>query len=151
MPNMGTHVELRSRPGGNREQLPEAGHQWRQTKIATIRTARIESVKDGDVNWLASLMTSNVVAVHKDGQCACGTEGVKADLQHAFGLYDVERRILSSELTIRDHWAIEIDEMDSTMTLVDAGTGIQAHLKTVIVYARQEDGSWKIARLLELD
>ena len=121
-----------------------------RTKIATVRTAWIEAVKDGDVNRLGALMTGDVVAVHKDGKCACGREEVKADLQHAFGLYDVERSILSSEVVVRDHWAIEVDEMDSTMTPVSAGTGIRAHVKTVIVYARQEDGSWKIARLLEL-
>jgi len=50
----------------------------------------------------------------------------------------------------RDRLAIELDEMESTVTAVSSGMGIHAHVKIVIVYGRQADGEWKIARLMEL-
>lgn len=61
----------------------------------------------------------------------------------------MERKILSSGVAIRDSWAVELDEMDSTMTPRD-GMEIRAHVKMVIVHARQADGKWRVARLMEL-
>ena len=40
--------------------------------------------------------------------------------------------------------------MDSTTTSVSSGMEVQAHVKAVIVYARQSNGDWKVARLMEL-
>ena len=71
-------------------------------------------------------------------------------LQHIFSLYDVERRTLASGVIIRDKWAVELDEMDSGMTSVSSGMEVQTHVKVVIVYARQSNGDWKVARLMEL-
>jgi len=50
----------------------------------------------------------------------------------------------------RNQLAIELDEMESTVTPVSSGMEIHAHVKIVIVYGRQADGEWKIVRLMEL-
>ena len=71
-------------------------------------------------------------------------------LQHVFSLYDVEKKMLASGVIVRDNWAIELDEMGSTVTSVSSGMDVRAHVKTVIVYARQNNGDWKVARLMEL-
>lgn len=109
----------------------------------------MQAVRDGDTDRLANLVIEDVVAVTKDGHCITGKEALKARLQHGFGRYDVERKILSSGVVIRDNWAVELDEMDSTMTPRD-GMEIRAHVKMVIVHSRQADGKWKVARLMEL-
>ena len=120
------------------------------SKIAAVRQNWIQAVNDGDVSRLANYMTDDVVAVRRDGRCASGKDVLAAGLLEVFRLYDVERRILRSEVTVRDNWSFEIDEMDSTATPLRHGNEIHAHVKTVLVYARQADGSWKVARLLEL-
>jgi uncharacterized protein (TIGR02246 family) len=130
--------------------VPNAGTTLEQTKIATVRQAWMQTVRDGDANRLMNFVTDDVVAVLKDGRCICGKEALKAVLQHVFGMYDVERKILSSRLVTRDCWAIELDELESAMTPVSNEREIYAHLKTVIVYGRQADGEWKVARLMEL-
>jgi uncharacterized protein (TIGR02246 family) len=130
--------------------VPNAGTTLEQAKIAEVRQAWVQAVREGDGNRLTNFLTDDVVAVLKDGRCICGKETLKAFLQHAFGLYDVERKILSSRVMMRDKWAIELDEMESTVTPVSNAMYIHAHLKTVIVYGRQADGEWKVARLLEL-
>ena len=76
--------------------------------------------------------------------------GFKGGFAARFELYDVERNILSSRVVMRDNWAIELDEMESTVSPVRDGMHIHAHLKTVIVYGRQAEGEWKVARLMEL-
>jgi ketosteroid isomerase-like protein len=40
--------------------------------------------------------------------------------------------------------------MESTVTPVSSGMEVHAHVKIVVVYGRQADGEWKVARLLEL-
>ena len=129
---------------------PNAGATFEQTKIAAVRQTWMQAVRDGDANRLTDFVTDDVVAVLKDGQCVCGKESLKTVFQHVFGLYDVERKILSSRVVTRDGWAIELDELESTMTPVNNERDIYAHVKTVIVFGRQADGEWKIARLMEL-
>lgn len=127
-----------------------AGAAFEQAKIAAVRQTWMQAVRDGDANRLTEFVTDDVVAVLKDGRCVCGKESLKAVFQHVFGLYDVERSILSSRVMTRDAWAIELDELDSTMTPVNNERDIHAHVKTVVVFGRQSDGEWKIARLMEL-
>ena len=129
---------------------PRLDHSLEQAKIALVRQQWIQAVRDGDAERLANFITDDVVAVLKDGRCVTGKEAVHTELQHAFSLYDVERKALSTGIMLRDKWAIELDEMDSTMTPVTDGMEIRAHVKSVIVYGRQRDGEWKVARLMEL-
>ena len=121
-----------------------------EQKIAATRQAWMQAVRDGDANRLTNFVTDDVVAVLKDGRCICGKAALKTVLQHVFGMYDVQRNILSSRALTRDRWAIELDELESTMTPVNNERDIYAHVKTVIVFGRQADGEWKIARLMEL-
>jgi len=130
--------------------VPRLDSSLEQAKIVLVRQQWIQAVRDGDAEQLANFITDDVVAVLKDGRCVTGKEAVHAELRHAFSLYDVERKALSTGIVLRDNWAIELDEMDSTMTPVRDGVEIRAHVKTVIVYSRQRDGEWKVARLMEL-
>ena len=130
--------------------VPNAGTALEQAKIAGVRQAWMQAVRDADANRLANFVTDDVVAVLKDGRCICGKADLKALLQHIFWLYDVERKILSSRVATRNQLAIELDEMESTVTPVSGGMEIHAHVKIVIVYGRQADGEWKIVRLMEL-
>ena len=128
---------------------PNAGTTLEQ-KIAATRQGWMQAVRDGDANRLMNFVRDDVVVVSMDGRCICGKEALKAVFQHIFGMYDVERGILSSRVMTRDTWAIELDEVESTMTPVSNEREIYAHVKTVIVYGRQADGEWKVARLMEL-
>lgn len=129
--------------------VPNAGSTLDQAKIAGVRQAWMQAVVNGDANRLTNFVTDDVVAVWRDGRCICGKHALQEILQHVFGLYDVERKILSSRVVTRDQLAIELDEMESTMTQVGGGMEIHAQLKIVIVYGRQTDGGWKITRLME--
>jgi uncharacterized protein (TIGR02246 family) len=130
--------------------VPNAGTTLEQTKIAALRESWMQAVRDGDANRLMNFVTKDVVAVLKDGRCICGKEALETVFQHVFGLYDVERKILSSRVVTRDKWAIELDEMESTAMQMSSEMNIHARVKTVIVYGRQADGEWKVARLMEL-
>ena len=55
-----------------------------------------------------------------------------------------------TEVIVRDKWAFEIAEVESTLTPVSGGAQIHAHSSTVIVLVRQLDSSWRVARVLAL-
>jgi hypothetical protein len=90
--------------------VPNAGTALEQAKIAGVRQAWMQTVRDADAN-------------------RGGKADLKALLQHVFGLYDVERKILSSRVATRNQLAIELDEMESTVTPVSSGMEIHAHVK----------------------
>lgn len=130
--------------------VPKLDQSLEQAKIAAVRQEWVQAVCDSNADRLSNLTTDDVVAVLKDGQCVNGKQAVRATLQHIFSLYDVERKTLASGVIIRDNWAIVLDQMDSTSTSVSKGIEVRARVKTVIVYARQSNGDWKVARLMEL-
>ena len=122
----------------------------RLDQIAKLRKAWIEAAIEGDVNKLAALATDDVVAIHGNGQCACGKEEFQRDRLHAFGLFDVQRIVPSSEITVHDNWAIEVDEVESTRSRVGDVMPVDSQFKIVVVFRRQPDATWKVARILEL-
>jgi ketosteroid isomerase-like protein len=120
------------------------------SKIAAVREVWIAAVKGGDVDRLVSMVTDDVVGVFGNGRCVSGKEELKAAFMSGFGRFDMERRVVSAEVLLRDKWAFEIDEMEGKLTPIRGGTEIRAHLKTIVVFKRQSDASWKVARLLDL-
>jgi uncharacterized protein (TIGR02246 family) len=120
------------------------------SKIAAVRESWNLGLQDSDVNCIAGLMTDDVVLVHRDGRCVCGKEELKANLSHFFGMSDTERRLSSSDLIIHEKWAFQINEVESTTTAVRGGAPVHVQARSVVVFARQPDGSWKIARMIEL-
>jgi uncharacterized protein (TIGR02246 family) len=119
-------------------------------KIAALRKAWNAALQSQDTNGLAALMTDDVVFVYGNGRCVCGNEELQADILNRFERFDFDRRCSSAELVVRDKWAIEICEVESTLTAVRGGIQVHANSKTVIAFARQPDTSWKVARILEL-
>jgi ketosteroid isomerase-like protein len=120
------------------------------SKIAEVRTALNEAVKRSDVHQLTSLLTDDVAVVHEDGRCTCGKQEVEAFFLHAFARYDIEGTISSADVIVHDKWAIEMDEVDTTRESFGVGAPIKVHYKAILVYARQPDFSWKVARFIEL-
>jgi ketosteroid isomerase-like protein len=120
------------------------------SKLAAVREAWIAAVKDGDVNRLISMVTDDVVGVFGNGRCASGKEELKAAFTAGFARFDIERRVVSAEVVVRDKWAFEIDEMEGKLMPVRGGTQIRARLQTLVVFKRHSDASWKVARLVDL-
>lgn len=120
------------------------------SKIAAVREAWIAAVKNSDVDRLISMVTNGVVGVFGNGRCVSGKEELKAAFVGGFARFDIERRVVSAEVLIRDKWAFEIDEMEGKLTPVRGGTQVCARLETLVVFERQSDASWKVARLVDL-
>jgi ketosteroid isomerase-like protein len=121
-----------------------------RSRIAEVRKALNEAVKHSDVPQLLSLLTDDVVAVHVDGRCMCGKKEVKAFFHQAFARYDIEGMVLSSDVIVHDKWAIEMDEVETVRESFGVGAPVNIHFRSLFVFARQPDFSWKVARFIEL-
>ena len=120
------------------------------SKIAALREAWIAGMNDSDVDRLVSMVTDDVVGILGNGRCVSGKEELKAAFINGFGRFDIERRVVSAEVLVRDKWAFEIDELEGKLTPVRAGTQVTTQFKAIVAFKRQLDASWKIARLLDL-
>lgn len=129
---------------------PQSDSDSAVSKIAELRKAWNAALQVEDANSLAALMTDDVVFVYGSGRCVCGKEKLQADILNRFERFDLDRRCSRAEAVVRDKWAVEICEVESTLTTVRGGIELHANSRTVIAFARQPDNSWKVARILEL-
>jgi uncharacterized protein (TIGR02246 family) len=120
------------------------------SKIAAVWEVWNAALKANDASGLAAFVTDDVVFVHGNGRCVCGKEELKADFLKSFERFDFDRKFSPAEIVVRDKWAFEICEVESTLTAVRGGIQVRAHSRNVIAFARQPDSSWKVARVIEL-
>jgi uncharacterized protein (TIGR02246 family) len=120
------------------------------SKIAAVWDDWNAALKANDASLLGAFVTDDVVFVHGNGRCVCGKEELKADFLRSFERFDFDRKCSPAEIVVRDKWAFEICEVESTLTAVRGGIQVRARSRNVIVFARQLDSSWKVARVLEL-
>ena len=88
------------------------------SKIAALREAWIAAVKARDADRLSAMVTNDVVVVTGNGRCVCGEDELKVDLLKGFERFSIDQRVSSADVIIRDKWAFEISEVESTMTPV---------------------------------
>lgn len=129
----------------------KSGIESDESKIAAVRLALNQAVKGSDASRLVALATDDVVIVLHNGRCMSGKSEFERFFLRAFERWDLEGTVSSSELLVRDKWAIEIDEVHRTQVPLDgAGAPMHSHFEAVFVFARQSDASWKVARVIEL-
>ena len=122
-----------------------------RSEIAALRKSWVNAIINDDVSELTALVTDDVVAIHGDGQCSCGKDEFRRYLQHRLELWDVHRTTLSSEVILREDWAVEVDDVKTTRAAIGSDdTPIASQFNTVFVFRRQADACWKIARIIEL-
>jgi uncharacterized protein (TIGR02246 family) len=130
---------------------PKSGIDSDKSKIAAVRHALNQAMRESDAGRLAALATDDVVAVLHNGLCMSGKTDFEAFFLRAFERWDLEGTVSSSEVMVHDKWAIEIDKVQGKRAPVDgAGAPIHNHFQAVFVFARQPDASWKVARVIEL-
>jgi uncharacterized protein (TIGR02246 family) len=129
----------------------KSGTESDKSKIAAVRQALNQAVKDSDASRLVALATNDIVVVLHNGRCMSGKSEFERFFLQAFERWDLEGTVSSSEVLVRDKWAIEIDEVHGTRAPLDgAGAPMHTHFEAVFVFARQSDASWKVARVIEL-
>jgi ketosteroid isomerase-like protein len=120
-------------------------------RIKAVREAWIEAVKSGDIDRLTTMVTDDIVVVHRNGHCINGRDAVRAELLTDFRLFDFEQEDSLAEIVVHDKWALEFSEVESTATAIRGGARVKAHFGIIAVFQRQPDSSWKVARIIGLE
>jgi ketosteroid isomerase-like protein len=120
------------------------------SRISHVRAAWVAATKASNVTGLLALVTDDIIVVLANGKCLCGKDEVKTELIHGFDLFDVEPEESSDEISIHDRWAVEFIEAETSVSPVRAGAPLRVHSKTLAVFLRQPDLSWKVSRVIEL-
>ena len=95
-------------------------------------------------------MTDDAVFVQGNGQCVCGKKELQSDIANSLGRFEFDRRYLPAETVVVGKWAIEIRELETTLTTVRGAIQVHASSRSLLVFVRQAGTSWKVTRVLEL-
>jgi ketosteroid isomerase-like protein len=83
------------------------------------------------------------------GTPAVNTEsGLRDMAATGFGSYQADIRIEPVEIVILGEWAFARSNVSGTVTPRAGGDAIPVDVKQLVLYRRQADGSWKIARFI---
>lgn len=130
--------------------MPSASNEPVISSIATGRRNWLDSVRTGDTDRLASMVVDDIVVVHGDGRCVCGRDEVKEDFRKGFDAFSIDQDVKSVDVIVRRQWAVEISEVKTTLISRAEGEPKEFHSTTVVALHQQQDGSWKIRRVLGL-
>lgn len=111
-----------------------------QTEIAAVNRAFEDAARKGDMDRLASLYTSDAMALPPDGPLVKGRDHIKqmwGTVAQQIGLKEV--RLQTVDLQIAGETAYEVGEAALTL---QAGAAV---VKYVVVW-KKSDGQWRLHR-----
>jgi uncharacterized protein (TIGR02246 family) len=130
------------------ERSLQGGQKSFRSSVAAVRRAWLEAVKAGDFERLASMVTDDVVVVHGNGRCVHGKDELKLDFLNGFKKFALSQKVSSAKVLHRGRWAVDIADVESTLTPTGGGNPSVVQSTTVTVLAQQSDGQWRVARVV---
>ena len=101
----------------------------------------------GDVDaWLA-LFTDDAVYMPPGAPAVTTREGLRAVAEAGFR-HDADVRIVPDEIVVAGDWAFARSRVTGEVVLADTGETVAIDVKQLVVYQRDADGVWRIARLI---
>lgn len=74
--------------------------------------------------------------------------GLRAVAETGFAQARTDVALVPEEVEIAGDWAFARIRVEGTATLLDGGETIEIDMKELVVFRRQPDGSWRIARFM---
>ena len=73
-------------------------------------------------------------------------DAVRSNLQATFDQFEAEIWISSEELQVTGNWSFDAGTVIQTLIPKGKGEAMERHFSYLVIWKRQADGSWKIAR-----
>lgn len=101
----------------------------------------------GDVETYVTLITDDAVLMPPDAPPIIGREAIREwSRRNARAMVFQAYEPADAELTISGDWAFRRATFTATLAPASGGPAVQGTGKFIIIYQRQRDGSWKVAR-----
>ena len=150
-------------PGPTEEQKAEMATQDKAA-VDSLRDKAVAAENAGDAAAVAALWTDNGVYMPAHAPAAEGKAAIQAAYQAQYDQFTVQLTVTSHEVEVAGPWAFNRGAYSSTMTPKAPPEApakgkakakkqaepqpIQDKGKWLVIMQRQQDGSWKIARLI---
>jgi uncharacterized protein (TIGR02246 family) len=116
--------------------------------------ADVQAIKDANAAWdkawnagdaeaLASLYTTDAVAMAPNQPAEVGRDAIRASNQEYFDQFRDENRSVVDEVRVSGDLAVARGTQETRTTVRAGGTSFQDKSKWISAYQRQPDGSWK--------
>lgn len=110
------------------------------------RTAALNNAAD-TTGWVA-LFEEGAVYMPPGSPAVTTRAGLEEAAAAGFGSYATEIRIVPDEIVVAGDWAFARSRVTGTATPRAGGEAVSVDVKQLVIYHRQADGAWKIARLI---
>jgi uncharacterized protein (TIGR02246 family) len=115
--------------------------------IDRVRADYLAGWKSGLADRVATIYTNDAVAMYPNQPTISGNAAIRDYFQHLFAQFAPGNfEIMSDEVIIASNWAIDRGRYKLTLTPRAGGPAINDEGKYLVVYQRQTDGSYKVAR-----
>ncbi len=111
-----------------------------------VQTATANNTAD-TLGWL-ELFEEGAVYMPSGMPAVTTRAGLEQAAAAGFGPYAADIRITPVEIVISGDWAFARSNVTGTVTSRTDGQVIPVEVKQLVIYHRQPDGDWKIARLM---
>jgi len=116
------------------------------TRDLIQQTAALNNQADS-LGWV-SLFDDEAVYMAPDMPAVTTKAGLRSVASAGFGGYRADVSIEPAEIVMLDDWAFARSVVTGTVTSRADGEVIPVDVKQLVLYRWQEDGRWKIARLM---
>lgn len=119
--------------------------------VATIRSMLDEAVAAhhaGDAARWAGLFTNDGMLLPEGAPTVSGMDSLLRWAQDFFTTYTSTARIEAAEIEVAGDWAYARNVIWGTLTPKQGGSGMPLDAKEIVIFRRQPDGSWKVARVI---
>ncbi|MDX1547243.1 MAG: SgcJ/EcaC family oxidoreductase [Rhodothermales bacterium] len=110
------------------------------------RTAALNNAAD-TTGWVA-LFEDGAVYMPPGSPSVTTRAGLEEAAAAGFGSYATDIRIVPDEVVVAGDWAFARSHVTGTATPRAGGDAVPVDVKQLVIYHRQADGAWKIARLI---
>ena len=120
-----------------------------QDDAAAIQTLTEEwtaAFNAGDATTLAAWYADDAVRMPPNAPAYTGPEAAKEAFRRLFEQFSGELTWPTEEIVVADGWAFHRGTYTIRLTPVAGGEVIGESGKVIVIFRRQPDGSWKIAR-----
>ena len=114
--------------------------------INAVRDAFAVAYNAGDAAALVALLTDDVVLMPPNEPALVGSDAYQSWTEALFEQFTTELTIMSEELVVAGDWAFDRGVYTQTLTSTAGGDVIQDSGKYLVIFQRQADGAWKVAR-----